>query len=67
MVVHICTIILLVKKLRKMKKATKSIVAMIISIVFVAMLPVSAFAYEFGDVDIKAMVQKEQVGKKTVT
>lgn len=50
-----------------MKKATKSIVAMIISIVFVAMLPVSAFAYEFGDVDIKAMVQKEQVGKKTVT
>lgn len=50
-----------------MKKATKSIVAMIISIVFVATLPASAFAYEFGDVDIKAMVQKEQVGKKTIT
>ncbi len=37
---------------------------MIISIVFVATLPVSAFAYEFGTVDINAMVQKEYVGKK---
>lgn len=50
-----------------MKKTAKSIVAMIISIVFLATLPVSAFAYEYGAVDINTMVQKEQIGKKTLT
>lgn len=50
-----------------MKKTAKTIVSGIISVMFVVMLPVSAFAYEFGTVDINAMVQKERVGKKTLT
>lgn len=64
---HICAINFTYKGVRKMKKTAKSIMAMIISIVFVVMLPISTFAYEFGTVDINAMVQKEQVGKKTLT
>lgn len=55
------------KGVRKMKKTAKTIVSGIISVMFVVMLPVSAFAYEFGTVDINAMVQKERVGKKTLT
>lgn len=50
-----------------MKKTTKTIVSGIISVMFVVMLPISTFAYEFGAVDINAMIQKEQVGKKTLT
>lgn len=64
---HICAINFTYKGVRKMKKTAKSIVAMIISIVFLATLPVSAFAYEYGAVDINTMVQKEQIGKKTLT
>ncbi len=50
-----------------MKKMTKTIVSGIVSVMFVVMLPISTFAYEFGAVDINAMIQKEQVGKKTLT
>lgn len=50
-----------------MKKTVKTILAMIISTAFVVMQPLSAFAYEYGTLDFDSMVQKEYVGKKTIT
>lgn len=65
--VHRCTEISQCKGAEKMKKIGKSILAFLISTAFILIQPISAFAYEYGTLDFDSMVQKEQIGKKTVT
>lgn len=50
-----------------MKKIIRMLLTLVISLTIIATLPVSAFAYEYGELNLEEMIQVEKIGEKEIT
>ena len=50
-----------------MEKIVRMLLTVIVSLVIVASFPVSVFAYEYGELNLDAMIQVEKVGEKEIS